>query len=128
MKNVALVLLLMLTACDASRLGTGAKKDTDAESGEGPASICGAEGQEAYFETRQQDIYICRNENDALTYIATPKKEGNSVFLPATAVPDGEATAYLAQDETSVFVVGPFGYRQEEKGKAIAQEKVLRHR
>ncbi|NJM57912.1 MAG: hypothetical protein HC857_11415 [Synechococcales cyanobacterium RU_4_20] len=92
------------------------------------ASVCGAGGQAAYFETKSQAIYICRSENQSLTYIATPKKQGNSIFLPATAIPDGDETAYMAEDGARRFLIGPVGYRLEENGKAIAQEKVIRDR
>ncbi len=91
-------------------------------------SVCGAGGQAAYFETRKQEIYICRSENQSLTYIATPKKKGNSVFLPATAVQDGKKTGYVAEDGDRRFLVSPVGYRLEENGKAITKEKVIRNR
>lgn len=92
------------------------------------ASVCGAGGQAAYFETKSQEIYICRSENQSLTYIATPKQQGNSIFLPATAIPDGDKTAYMAEDGARRFLIGPVGYRLEENGKAIAHEKVIRDR
>ncbi len=89
-------------------------------------TVCGAGGQEAYFETKTQEIYICKNEAEALTYIATPKKKGNSQFLPAQKVQQGDVTGYLALDDTKTYVVTPGGFQLQDSGKTKKSEKVIR--
>ncbi len=89
-------------------------------------TVCGQGGQAAYFETPKQKIYICRTENAALTYVGTPKKgQANSVFLPAQAIAQ-TPPLYQAKDGTRTYQVGSSGFRLEENGKAIAQEKITR--
>lgn len=89
-------------------------------------TVCGAGGQEAYFETKVQEIYICKNEAGALTYIATPKKKGNSLFLPAQKVQQGELVGYAAIDDARTHIVTPGGYQLQDNGKPSKSEKVTR--
>lgn len=89
-------------------------------------TICGAGGQEAYFETKVQEIYICKNEAGALTYIATPKKKGNSLFLQAQKIQQGELVGYAALDETKTYVVTSGGFQLQDNGKPTQSEKVIR--
>lgn len=89
-------------------------------------TVCGAGGQEAYFETKTQEIYICKNEEGALTYIATPKKKGNSAFLPAQKIQQGDVIGYAAIDDAKTYIVTPGGFQLQDNGKAIRSEKVTR--
>lgn len=89
-------------------------------------TVCGAGGQEAYFETQTQEIYICKNGEGALTYIATPKKQGNSAFLPAQKIQQGDVIGYAAIDDTKTYIVTPGGFQLQNNGKAIRSEKVTR--
>lgn len=87
-------------------------------------SICGAGGQEAYFKTKGQEIYICKNEAGALTYIATPK-QGNSIFLPVQKVQQGDTTGYVALDQAKTYIVTAQGFQLKENSKVLASEKVI---
>lgn len=89
-------------------------------------TVCGAGGQEAYFETPKQEIYICKNEQQMLTYIATPKTQGNSIFLPAQKVEQGKAIGYVALDEAKTYVIAEKGYQLKENNKVLASERVTR--
>lgn len=89
-------------------------------------TICGAGGQEAYFETKAQEIYICKNEAEALTYIATPKQKGNSLFLPAQKIQQGDLVGYAAIDETKTYIVTSGGFQLQDNGKPTKSEKVIR--
>lgn len=89
-------------------------------------TVCGAGGQEAYFETKVQEIYICKNAEGALTYIATPKKKGNSFFLPAQKIQQGNVVGYAAMDETQTYIVTPGGFQRQDNGKPTQSEKVIR--
>lgn len=89
-------------------------------------TVCGAGGQEAYFETRVQEIYICKNAAGSLTYIATPKKKGNSSFLPAQKIQQGDIVGYAAIDEAKTYIVTPGGFQLQENGKPAKSEKVIR--
>ena len=89
-------------------------------------TVCGAGGQEAYFETKAQEIYICKNSAGALTYIATPKKKGNSTFLPAQKIQQGDIVGYAAIDDTKTYIVTASGFQLQDNGKAIRSEKVMR--
>lgn len=89
-------------------------------------TTCGAGGQEAYFETKQQEIYICKNEAAALTYIATPKKNGNSIFLPAQKIQQGNIVGYAALDDSRTYIVTPGGFQLQENSKTLKSEKVIR--
>jgi len=90
------------------------------------ATVCGAGGQEAYFETKRQEIYICKNEAAALTYIATPKRKGNSIFLPAQKIQQGTITGYAATEDDKIYIVTSTGLRVQEEGQAVRSEKVIR--
>lgn len=89
-------------------------------------TVCGAGGQEAYFETKIQEIYICKNEAEALTYIATPKQKGNSLFLPAQKIQQGELVGYAAIDETKTYIITSGGFQLQDNGKPTKSEKVIR--
>jgi hypothetical protein len=89
-------------------------------------TVCGAGGQEAYFETKKQEIYICKNEAAALTYIATPKKKGNSIFLPAQKIQQGDIVGYAALDDSKTYIVTPGGFQLQENSKTLQSEKVIR--
>ncbi len=89
-------------------------------------TVCGAGGQEAYFETKVQDIYICKNAEGSLTYIATPKQKGNSFFLPAQKIQQGDLVGYAAIDETKTYIVTSGGFQLQENGKPTQSEKVIR--
>jgi len=90
------------------------------------ATVCGAGGQEAYFETKRQEIYICKNEVAALTYIATPKRNGNSIFLPAQKIQQGAITGYAAIEDDRIYIVTSTGLQVQEGGQAVRSEKVIR--
>lgn len=105
---------------------TDPEKPTETASITIDETICGAGGQEAYFETKTQEIYICKNEAAVLTYIATPKKKGNSQFLPAQKVQQGGVTGYIAMDDAKTYVVTPGGFQLQDSGKTQKSEKVIR--
>lgn len=89
-------------------------------------TVCGAGGQEAYFETKTQEIYICKNEAAALTYIATPKKKGNSLFLPAQKVQQGNVVGYAAIEKAKTYIVTSNSFQIQDNGKLARSEKVIR--
>ncbi len=89
-------------------------------------TVCGTGGQEAYFETKAQEIYICKNAENALTYIATPKRKGNSFFLPAQKIQQGDVVGYAAMDDTKTYIVTPGGFQLQDNGKPQKSEKVIR--